>query len=217
MGIGSRIKELRKRKGINQAQLAAAMGITRQAVSRWELEAQNPTKSKMEALAKILGVRPVDITGITIYPDTVGGNEEGEINRTAVTIPVEMSQVVKDEDGHWGPEANTADTANVVPLIAAKYKSKAIAVISPGVKLKDGAVDIPRGAVATVDAGTPVKAGKLALIMIYGAPAFAYVFYAGNADVILDTEKGRVSLTKDEQAYSGFEIIGPVVDVRINF
>ena len=36
MTLGQRIQELRKRAGLTQEQLAERMGVTRQAVSKWE-------------------------------------------------------------------------------------------------------------------------------------------------------------------------------------
>ena len=36
MNIGNKIRELRKKKGITQEQLASALSITSQAVSKWE-------------------------------------------------------------------------------------------------------------------------------------------------------------------------------------
>lgn len=36
MNIGNKIKELRKARGITQDQLAASIGISFQAVSKWE-------------------------------------------------------------------------------------------------------------------------------------------------------------------------------------
>ena len=36
MNIGRNIYELRKEKGLTQAQLAEKMGVTEQAVSKWE-------------------------------------------------------------------------------------------------------------------------------------------------------------------------------------
>ena len=38
MPLGQRIQELRKRAGLTQEQLAEQLGVTRQAVSKWENE-----------------------------------------------------------------------------------------------------------------------------------------------------------------------------------
>ena len=40
--IGARIKELRKGKNVTQEQLAEALGLTNQAISRWESESGYP-------------------------------------------------------------------------------------------------------------------------------------------------------------------------------
>lgn len=57
MSIGSRIKQARQAAGISQAELAAAMGITRSACSQWESnEGTGPRRERLEALAAELGV-----------------------------------------------------------------------------------------------------------------------------------------------------------------
>ena len=59
--IGNRIKHLRSRKNISQNKLAAEIGITPQAVSRWECGITLPAPSKLPVLAEILGVTINDI------------------------------------------------------------------------------------------------------------------------------------------------------------
>ena len=54
MSIGERIIQLRTQLGINQAQLAAAMDVSRQAVSTWENGQSVPSAAKMIKLANIL-------------------------------------------------------------------------------------------------------------------------------------------------------------------
>lgn len=55
MTIGSKIQMLRKQQGLSQEQLADALGISRQAVSKWESEQSLPELDKLPGLSRILG------------------------------------------------------------------------------------------------------------------------------------------------------------------
>lgn len=52
----SKLRECRKRKGFSQAQLASRIGVTRQAISRWESGADVPGLFRVAALASVLDV-----------------------------------------------------------------------------------------------------------------------------------------------------------------
>lgn len=54
MSIGERIAELRKEQNISQGQLAAALDITRQAVSKWENDLSAPDALNLIRLAELL-------------------------------------------------------------------------------------------------------------------------------------------------------------------
>ena len=54
MSIGERITELRKEQNLSQGQLASALEVSRQAVSRWENDQSSPDSMKMIRLAEIL-------------------------------------------------------------------------------------------------------------------------------------------------------------------
>lgn len=54
MSIGERISDLRKEMNLSQGQLAESLGITRQAVSKWENDLAVPDALKMIQLADIL-------------------------------------------------------------------------------------------------------------------------------------------------------------------
>lgn len=54
MSIGERILELRKDQNISQAQLAATLGISRQAISKWESDQSSPDTIRLIHLAEIL-------------------------------------------------------------------------------------------------------------------------------------------------------------------
>ena len=53
--LGKRIMALRKAKGWTQEQLAAQLGISAQAVSKWENDVSCPDISTLPALAALLG------------------------------------------------------------------------------------------------------------------------------------------------------------------
>lgn len=55
MSVGERILELRKEQKLSQGQLAAAMDVSRQAVSKWENDLATPEPLKLIQLAQVLG------------------------------------------------------------------------------------------------------------------------------------------------------------------
>lgn len=68
MNIADRIQSLRKAKGISQEELADVIGVSRQAVSKWESEQSSPETEKIILLSNyfevttdylLLGVEPV--------------------------------------------------------------------------------------------------------------------------------------------------------------
>ena len=56
MTIGKRIAALRKEKGLTQEELAQHMGVSGQAVSKWENDQTCPDISALPRLARLLGV-----------------------------------------------------------------------------------------------------------------------------------------------------------------
>ena len=54
--IGNRISKYRREKGLTQEELAAKLGVSSQAVSKWENDASCPDISLLPHLCKVLGV-----------------------------------------------------------------------------------------------------------------------------------------------------------------
>lgn len=54
--IANRLQKLRKEKGYSQEQLADALGISRQAVSKWERAESSPDTDNLICLAKLYGI-----------------------------------------------------------------------------------------------------------------------------------------------------------------
>ena len=56
MSLGNKLAEARRKQNLTQEQLAEQLGVTRQAVSRWESDAAYPETDKIVRMAQILEV-----------------------------------------------------------------------------------------------------------------------------------------------------------------
>ena len=61
MNIADRIQCLRKNKGLSQEELADKVGVSRQAVSKWEAGNSYPDMEKMLQMCKILNCHLEDL------------------------------------------------------------------------------------------------------------------------------------------------------------
>lgn len=55
------LKQLRKRRGMSQTELANGIHVTQQAVAKWERGITNPTADKYPKLAKVLNCTMDDL------------------------------------------------------------------------------------------------------------------------------------------------------------
>ena len=81
--LGERIAQLRKEKGLKQDELAEMLGITPQAISKWENDQTCPDISLLPKLAEILSV-------------TVDELLSGKTEAVVKVVPVEERKDIKD-------------------------------------------------------------------------------------------------------------------------
>lgn len=89
MSIGERITALRKERSISQAQLAAMLDVTRQAVSKWENDQTTPDTIKLIQLADVLDT---DVEYLATGNHSVLKAEPEVIT---ITKPVEVEKIVE--------------------------------------------------------------------------------------------------------------------------
>ena len=90
--LGKRISSLRREKGLKQEDLAEKLGISAQAVSKWETEQTCPDISLLPQLAKILGVsvdelltgEKKELSALRILPEDERKNIEDRMLRVVV-------------------------------------------------------------------------------------------------------------------------------------
>ena len=80
MNISDRIQTLRKAKGMSQEQLADAVGVSRQAVSKWESEQASPDLDKVVIMSELFdvttdyilkGIEPVEVQDYKTMADVI--------------------------------------------------------------------------------------------------------------------------------------------------
>ena len=78
MNIGMNIRTLRQQKGLTQEQTAAQLGVTAQAVSKWETGANTPDIALLPALAELFGVSIDALFGRELPPMPEGLPQEDD-------------------------------------------------------------------------------------------------------------------------------------------
>ena len=71
MSIGKNIAKYRKAKGFTQEELGAKLGVTNQAVSKWESEVSMPDVMLLPEIANTLNITLDDLYGITKEPEKI--------------------------------------------------------------------------------------------------------------------------------------------------
>lgn len=68
MTLGQRIQELRKQNNLSQEALGEKLGVSRQAISRWEMDGAVPEVDKLIAMGKLFGVSLNDLLQVESGP-----------------------------------------------------------------------------------------------------------------------------------------------------
>lgn len=91
--IGKRIAALRKGKGMTQEDLAGRMGVSSQAVSKWETDASCPDISLLPLLCRTLGVTSDELlTGKTNTVRIVPQKERKSLDELTMRVNVLSSE-----------------------------------------------------------------------------------------------------------------------------
>ena len=132
MTIGKRITLLRKEKGLTQEELATHMGVSPQAVSKWENDQTCPDISALPKLARLLGVTvdellegKQDLAPVRLLPPEERKDlkdmmlrvtvDSAEGDRVRMNVPMALVEVAM-EIGMEMPQINGTDALKGVDL-----------------------------------------------------------------------------------------------------
>ena len=150
MSLGNKLAEARKKQNLTQEQLAERLGVTRQAVSRWESDAAYPETDKIVRMARILEVScdyllqdGVDEKGKPVAFPVTRLLKQAQGRRVKLTFFEEDSGmplfhewcVIRDFDGGW---ANVEVVRNQKKPEKNEVRLIPLSAISSITFLKDG-------------------------------------------------------------------------------
>ena len=94
MTIGEKIYTLRTKSGMTQEQLAEKMGVSRQAISKWESGVSVPELNKLKALANLFQVSLDELMGQKPAENIVSDESEKTDKSDKILKFVQMGQAV---------------------------------------------------------------------------------------------------------------------------
>ena len=110
-GFGKRIETLRKNRGLTQEELATRLGITSQAVSKWENDASYPDITLLPTICTILGTNLNDLFGKVEEPEAEEENVAAKFPRTYNGLQLVLA--FKDVACYSDKEVKSADETSV--------------------------------------------------------------------------------------------------------
>lgn len=121
MALGKRISQYRKGLGISQEELGARLGVSRQAVSKWETDAAAPDMANLIALAREFGVSVAELTETPEQrPEPAAApaslpESPGAPRRVWLWLPLALLFVVLISGILWLSRENTRDVIDTPP------------------------------------------------------------------------------------------------------
>ena len=103
MNVADRIQALRKQHGMSQEQLADAVGVSRQAVSKWESEQASPDLDKVVIMSDLFevttdyilkGIEPVEVQDHKTMADVLDEKVLTEKNGDRLKLVLKVALIV---------------------------------------------------------------------------------------------------------------------------
>lgn len=92
--IGKQLKEVRKARGLTQAELAERVGVSLSTVKKWELDMNEPNSDKLIALALTLNVSTDYLFGRDTAPDLVLTEDKERLLAIIDSLPPRQREAV---------------------------------------------------------------------------------------------------------------------------
>lgn len=105
MTLGQRIQELRKQRGMSQEALGDALGVSRQAVSKWEVDNGIPELDTLIAMSRLFEVTVGQLLGVEEAAEqkreTANEPEENKEDHVEAVLRRYVEQTTKKDERSW--------------------------------------------------------------------------------------------------------------------
>lgn len=128
MTLGEKIKSLRKGLGMSQEKLAELMGISRQAVAKWENGQSAPSTANLFKLAEILNTTTAVLLADNDAKDT-GTEENTDETKTALSRAKEFYRIFKAEEERKNKEKKQRIRKNIIQALVVILAYLAVYII----------------------------------------------------------------------------------------
>lgn len=128
MTLGEKIKSLRKGLGMSQEKLAELMGISRQAVAKWENGQSAPSTANLFKLAEILNTTTAFLLADDDAKDT-GTEENTDETKAVLSQAEEFYRVFKAEEERKNKEKKQKIRKNIIRALVAILAYLAVYII----------------------------------------------------------------------------------------
>ena len=206
------LKEYRKQKGYSQTQLGQRIGVTRQAISRWESGTDTPSLERIAALARVLGVSIDALAGVPVPPgDGVRIDHEAMID-----VPVLSREVVACCGDGIGMMDITSDAEPGVQIPRSRLHRyddlrPPYIIYADGDCLESAGID--SGDQIVINPAEEPMQGSVALVSLYGMLSLKIIYRLGGGVICLRSDYGDQRLTPEEQDAAEFAVRGVLVSV----
>ena len=122
MTLGQRIQELRKQRGMSQEALGDALGVSRQAVSKWEGDNGIPELDTLIAMSRLFEVTVGQLLGVEEAAEqkreTVNEPEEDKEDQVEAVLRRYVEQTTKKDERPWISRWGWAVSAAIILTMA---------------------------------------------------------------------------------------------------
>lgn len=124
----NRAKELRQRAGMQQKEVAVAIGVSRPTVSEWEHQKKDPSGDRLLKLAQLFNVSTGVILGLEPISGDESSDEAQEITVSDNDIWQLREQVRRDPERHYlfflAKDADIEEVRQAVAIIDALKQTR---------------------------------------------------------------------------------------------